>query len=167
MDSTRRAVSWIVAVGLFGVWPAGAVAQQTAEALAAVVLLQQVNPGCPVVMGSFTSNVDMKSGAPAFGTPEYMRATQMSGQMARLYNLPLRATNACAATACWRNSLPCTHGSLPWAVAMASARVMAALVTLVCSTNVTISRAQPMRSSEASRQTILFEFIVTRPLLQG
>jgi trimethylamine--corrinoid protein Co-methyltransferase len=78
---------------------AGAVAQQTAEALAAIVLLQQINPGVPVVMGSFTSNVDMKTGAPAFGTPEYMRATQMSGQMARLYNLPLRATNACAANA--------------------------------------------------------------------
>ncbi len=76
---------------------AGAIAQQTAEALAAIVLLQQVNPGAPVVMGSFTSNVDMKSGAPAFGTPEYMRATQMSGQMARRYGLPLRASNACAA----------------------------------------------------------------------
>ncbi|MEM0922063.1 MAG: trimethylamine methyltransferase family protein [Pseudomonadota bacterium] len=76
---------------------AGAIAQQTAEALAAIVLLQWINPGCPVVMGSFTSNVDMKSGAPAFGTPEYMRATQMSGQMARHYGLPLRASNANAA----------------------------------------------------------------------
>ena len=75
---------------------AGAVTQQNAEALAAVALLQCVNPGAPVVYGSFTSNVDMKSGAPAFGTPEYMRATQMSGQMARRYNLPSRATNACA-----------------------------------------------------------------------
>ena len=76
---------------------AGAVTQQTAEALAAIVLLQYIRPGAPVVMGSFTSNVDMKTGAPAFGTPEYMRATQMSGQMARFYGLPLRATNACAA----------------------------------------------------------------------
>ncbi|MGF1502472.1 MAG: trimethylamine methyltransferase family protein [Paracoccaceae bacterium] len=76
---------------------AGAVVQQTAEALAAVVLLQHIRPGTPVVMGSFTSNVDMRSGAPAFGTPEYMRATQMSGQMARFYGLPLRASNACAA----------------------------------------------------------------------
>jgi len=76
---------------------AGAVMQQTAEGLAAIALLQTVNPGAPVVYGSFTSNVDMKSGAPAFGTPEYLRATQMSGQMARFYNLPLRASNACAA----------------------------------------------------------------------
>lgn len=78
---------------------AGAVTQQTAEALCAIALLQCVRPGTPVVYGSFTSNVDMKSGAPAFGTPEYMRATQISGQMARYYGLPLRASNACAANA--------------------------------------------------------------------
>ena len=78
---------------------AGAVAQQTAEALCAIALLQCIRPGAPVVYGSFTSNVDMKSGAPAFGTPEYMRATQISGQMARFYGLPLRASNACAANA--------------------------------------------------------------------
>jgi len=47
------------------------------------------------VMGTFTSNVDMKSGAPAFGTPEYMRATQMTGQLARFYGLPLRASGVC------------------------------------------------------------------------
>ena len=76
---------------------AGAIAQQTAEALAAIALFQWVQPGCPVAMGSFTSNVDMKSGAPAFGTPEYMRATQMSGEMARFYGLPLRSSNANAA----------------------------------------------------------------------
>ncbi len=75
----------------------GAVMQQTAEALSAIALLQLINPGCPVMFGSFTSNVDMSSGAPAFGTPEYMRATQISGQMARFYGLPLRASNACAA----------------------------------------------------------------------
>ena len=76
---------------------AGAVTQSIAEALAAIALLQAISPGCPVAFGSFTSNVDMKSGAPAFGTPEYMRATQISGQMARFYKLPLRASNACAA----------------------------------------------------------------------
>ena len=78
---------------------AGAIVQQTAEALAALALLQVVKPGLPIVYGSYTSNVDMKSGAPAFGTPEYMRATQMSGQMARYYNLPFRASNTCAANA--------------------------------------------------------------------
>lgn len=77
----------------------GAVVQFIAEGLAAIALLQFINPGTPVVLGSFTSNVDMKSGAPAFGTPEYVRATQMSGQMARFYGIPLRASNACAANA--------------------------------------------------------------------
>ena len=76
---------------------AGAVALSVAEALSAIALFQWVVPGCPCVIGTFTSNVDMKSGAPAFGTPEYMRATQMTGQMARFYGLPMRASGTCAA----------------------------------------------------------------------
>lgn len=75
----------------------GAVALSLAEALAAVALLQYINPGCPVAIGTFTSNVDMKSGAPAFGTPEYMRATQMTGQLVRFYGVPMRASGVCAA----------------------------------------------------------------------
>ena len=75
----------------------GAVAQQNAEFLAALVLLQAVREGAPVVYGAFTSNVDMKSGSPAFGTPEYVRAMQISGQLARRYGLPWRGSNANAA----------------------------------------------------------------------
>ena len=76
---------------------AGAVAQSLAEGLCAIALAQYVNPGVACAIGTFTSNVDMKSGAPAFGTPEYMRATQMTGQMARFYGLPLRSSGVCAA----------------------------------------------------------------------
>ena len=76
---------------------AGAVAQSLAEALCAVALAQYIRPGAATAIGTFTSNVDMKSGAPAFGTPEYMRATQMTGQMARFYDLPMRASGVCAA----------------------------------------------------------------------
>jgi trimethylamine--corrinoid protein Co-methyltransferase len=76
---------------------AGAVAQSIAEGLCAIALFQYVKPGCHCVIGTFTSNVDMKSGAPAFGTPEYMRATQMTGQMARYYGLPMRSSGVCAA----------------------------------------------------------------------
>jgi trimethylamine---corrinoid protein Co-methyltransferase len=76
---------------------AGAVTLSIAEALSAIALFQYVRPGAPCVIGTFTSNVDMKSGAPAFGTPEYMRATQMTGQMARFYDLPMRASGVCAA----------------------------------------------------------------------
>src|SRR6056297_1876702 len=75
----------------------GAVALSLAEALCAVVLAQVIRPGVGVAIGTFTSNVDMKSGAPAFGTPEYMRATQMTGQLARFYRLPMRASGVCAA----------------------------------------------------------------------
>jgi trimethylamine--corrinoid protein Co-methyltransferase len=78
---------------------AGALAQQNAEALAGIALTQIVRPGAPVVYGGFTSNVDMKSGAPAFGTPEYMKAAAIGGQLARRYNLPYRSSNACAANA--------------------------------------------------------------------
>lgn len=76
---------------------AGAVAQSLAEGLCAVALAQYINPGVACAIGTFTSNVDMKSGAPAFGTPEYMRATQMTGQMARFYGLPMRSSGVCAA----------------------------------------------------------------------
>lgn len=75
----------------------GAVTLSIAEALSAIALIQYAAPGAPCVIGTFTSNVDMKSGAPAFGTPEYMRATQMTGQMARFYKLPLRSSGVCAA----------------------------------------------------------------------
>ncbi len=76
---------------------AGAVAQSIAEGLCAIALFQYVQPGCACAIGTFTSNVDMKSGAPAFGTPEYMRSTQMTGQMARFYGLPMRSSGVCAA----------------------------------------------------------------------
>ncbi|MCA8932398.1 MAG: trimethylamine methyltransferase family protein [Rhodospirillaceae bacterium] len=75
---------------------AGALAQQNAEALFGIVLTQLVRPGAPVIYGAYTSNVDLRSGAPAFGTPENVKANIASGQLARHYNLPLRAspTNA-------------------------------------------------------------------------
>ena len=76
---------------------AGALAQQNAEALAGIALSQLVRPGAPVMYGGFTSNVDMKSGAPAFGTPEYMKAALVGGQLARRYGIPYRSSNVCAA----------------------------------------------------------------------
>jgi trimethylamine--corrinoid protein Co-methyltransferase len=78
---------------------AGALVQQNAEALAGIAFGQVVAPGSPAVYGSFTSNVDMKTGAPAFGTPEYVKATLASGQLARRYRLPFRASNANASNA--------------------------------------------------------------------
>ena len=56
-----------------------------------------VRPKAPVMYGGFTSNVDMKTGSPAFGTPEYMKAQHIGGQLARKYKIPYRSSNVCAA----------------------------------------------------------------------
>jgi trimethylamine--corrinoid protein Co-methyltransferase len=76
---------------------AGALAQQNAEVLAGFVLVQAVRRGCPVVYGHFATNVDMKTGSPAFGTPEYTKAVLASAQMARRYGVPFRSSNTTGA----------------------------------------------------------------------
>ncbi len=75
----------------------GALVGQNAEALACIALLQSVNPGTPCIYGSFTSNVDMRTGSPAFGTPEYAMGAFASGQLARRHKLPWRSSNCCVA----------------------------------------------------------------------
>jgi trimethylamine--corrinoid protein Co-methyltransferase len=70
---------------------AATLAQQNAEALFGIAYAQMLNPGTPVVYGSFTANVDMKSGAPCFGTPDNALALYAGAQMARHYNLPYRS----------------------------------------------------------------------------
>ncbi|NTJ67594.1 trimethylamine methyltransferase family protein [Agrobacterium rhizogenes] len=72
---------------------AGALVQQNAEALCGIAFTQMVRKGAPVMYGGFTSNVDMKTGAPAFGTPEYMKAVIAGGQLARRYGIPYRTSN--------------------------------------------------------------------------
>jgi trimethylamine---corrinoid protein Co-methyltransferase len=69
----------------------GTLVQQNAEALAGITLTQLVNPGTPVVYGSFLSNTDMQSGSPAFGTPESAMGLFASAQLARKYHLPFRS----------------------------------------------------------------------------
>lgn len=70
---------------------AGALTLQHAEALACIALAQMTRPGAPVSYGGFSSNVDMKSGAPAFGTPEHVTMQIGSGQLARHIGLPWRS----------------------------------------------------------------------------
>jgi len=72
---------------------AGALVQQNAEALAMIAMAQCIRPGTPVLYGGFTSNVDMKTGAPAFGTPEYSQAVLIGCQLARRYAVPYRTSN--------------------------------------------------------------------------
>ncbi|MGI9389316.1 MAG: trimethylamine methyltransferase family protein [Boseongicola sp.] len=76
---------------------AGALTLSHAEALAAITLTQLARPGAPVCYGTFTSNVDMKSGSPALGTPEHFKASLAAGQLARLIDLPWRCASGSAA----------------------------------------------------------------------
>lgn len=78
---------------------AGAMSQHNAEALAGIALTQVVRPGSPVIYGGFTSNVDMQSGAPAFGTPEAMQTSIITGQLTRRYGIPYRSSGVNAANA--------------------------------------------------------------------
>ena len=75
---------------------AGAMTLSHAEALAAITLNQLARPGAPVLYGTFTSNVDMKSGSPAFGTPEHFTASLVAGQLARHIGLPWRNASGAA-----------------------------------------------------------------------
>jgi len=78
---------------------AGALAQQTAEAMGIIALTQMIRPGAPAVLGGFTSNVDMRTGSPAFGTPEYVHATLGGAQIARALGIPYRSSAVCASPA--------------------------------------------------------------------
>ncbi len=98
---------------------AGGLAQQVAEALTGVALAQAVRPGCPCVYGSFFSAVDMRTGGPAFGTPESVLGTLAGGQLARRYRLPFRGGGGL----CSANSLDAQAASeslnMLWATFMA------------------------------------------------
>jgi trimethylamine--corrinoid protein Co-methyltransferase len=82
---------FIMAGAMSPVSLAGTLIQQNAEALAGLVYAQMVEPATPVVYGSFMTNVDLKSGAPVFGSPESQLALLASSQVAHYYGLPFRS----------------------------------------------------------------------------
>ncbi len=73
---------------------AGTLAMQTAELLAGIVLAQWISPGTPVVFGSTSSNIDMRSGALCIGSPELSQLIAAHAQLARYYGLPSRSGGA-------------------------------------------------------------------------
>jgi trimethylamine--corrinoid protein Co-methyltransferase len=85
---------FILAGAMSPITIAAALAQQNAEALAGIALTQLVRPGAPVIYGGFTTNVDMKSGSPSFGTPEGAWAMAAGAQLARHYRLPYRGSGS-------------------------------------------------------------------------
>ena len=102
----------------------GALAQQNAEILCGALLTQLANPGAPVIYGAFTTNVDMRSGAVAFGSPEFFKATIASGQLARRYHMPYKAAVTTGANAVDAQAAYETQGSL-WAAVMGGGNVIA------------------------------------------
>lgn len=102
---------------------AGALMLSHAVAMAAITLSQLAAPGAPVLYGSFSSNVDMKSGAPAFGTPEQVKASLGSGQLARFIGLPWRNAAGSAANT---NDAQAAHETeiSAWGALMAGATVI-------------------------------------------
>jgi trimethylamine--corrinoid protein Co-methyltransferase len=91
---------FILAGAMSPISMAAAIAQQNAEALAGIATLQIARPGAPCIYGGFTTNIDMKSGSPAFGTPEGAWAMAIGAQLARRYHLPYRGSGSlCTAKA--------------------------------------------------------------------
>jgi trimethylamine--corrinoid protein Co-methyltransferase len=103
---------------------AGALVEQNAECLAGMVLTQLVKPGAPVIYGAFTSNVDMRSGAVALGTPEYAQAAIVGGQLARRYGVPYKSSNVNSSNAPDAQAAYESMNAL-WATHMGHCNVMA------------------------------------------
>ncbi len=103
---------------------AGALVEQNAECLAGMVLTQLVKPGAPVIYGAFTSNVHMKSGAVALGTPEYAQAAIAGGQLARRYGVPYKSSNVNSSNAPDAQSAYESMNAL-WATHMGHCNIMA------------------------------------------
>ena len=85
---------FILAGAMSPVTVAGTAAQTLAEALAGMALVQLVNPGAPVIMGSFASSISMQSGAPTFGTPEPALVLYVMAALARRLGVPFRSGGA-------------------------------------------------------------------------
>ena len=102
---------------------AGALILQHAEALAGITLAQLARAGAKVSYGGFSSNVDMRSGAPAFGTPEHLKMQIGSGQLARHIGLPWRSASGSASNAADMQAAQETTHTL-WGAMMAQATLV-------------------------------------------
>lgn len=84
-------ISPLILGGAMGpVTQAATIAQAHAEAIVGIALSQLVRPGTPVIYGNFLTTMDLKTGAPTFGTPESSLAALAIGQLARRLGLPFR-----------------------------------------------------------------------------
>lgn len=81
---------FILSGAMSPVTQAALIAQAHAEAMVGIALTQLVRPGAPVVYGSFLTTMDLKTGAPTFGTPESSLSCLAISQLCRRLGLPFR-----------------------------------------------------------------------------
>ena len=89
---------FILAGAMSPVTVAGTAAQSLAEAMAGMAFVQLVNPGAPVIMGSFASSISMQSGAPTFGTPEPALVLFIMASLSRRLGVPFRSGGSLCAS---------------------------------------------------------------------
>ena len=82
---------FILAGAMSPVSVAGTLAQTLAEAMSGIAFAQLINPGTPVVFGSFASSMSMQTGAPTFGTPEPAQVLYACAKLARRLGVPFRS----------------------------------------------------------------------------
>jgi trimethylamine--corrinoid protein Co-methyltransferase len=82
---------FILSGAMAPVTPVGVLAQTLAEAMSGITFAQMINPGTPVVFGSFASSISMQSGAPTFGTPEPAIVLFAAAKLARRLGVPFRS----------------------------------------------------------------------------
>lgn len=73
---------------------AGVLALQNAEILAGIILAHLITPGVPIVYGSTSCPMDMRTGALSIGAPELSAIVSATAQIARFYGLPSRSGGA-------------------------------------------------------------------------
>ncbi len=89
---------FILAGAMSPVTVAGTCTVTLAEALSGMAFAQLVNPGAPVILGSFASSISMQSGAPTFGTPEPSLVLYVMAALARRLGVPFRSGGALCAS---------------------------------------------------------------------
>jgi trimethylamine---corrinoid protein Co-methyltransferase len=102
----------------------GGLAQQVAEALSGVALAELIRPGVPCLYGSFFTVTDMRTGSPAFGTPESVLAVLAGAQLARRYKLPFRGGGGLASAASVDAQAAAETQNMLWATALAGTDVV-------------------------------------------
>jgi trimethylamine--corrinoid protein Co-methyltransferase len=75
---------------------AGTLALQNAEILSHVVLCQKINPGIPLIYGTTSSIMDMKTGNLRYGAVEMGMINAATAQLSRYYGMPCRGAAGCS-----------------------------------------------------------------------